>query len=66
MGEVIERAPDLVVLPDEPHPFTEEDAAKFRAALGHDRVVHLNGRDVCWYGAWSAEGIPRLAAALSP
>ncbi len=61
--EVVERKPDVVLLPDEPHPFTAEDAAKF-TALGLPRVVHLNGKDVCWYGAWVAEGIPRLAAAL--
>lgn len=67
--EVIARAPEAIVLPDEPHPFSEEDAAKFRAldvpAAKSGRVVHLEGRDVCWYGAWSAEGIPRLARTIA-
>ena len=31
LGEVVVRAPDLVLLPDEPHPFTEADAAVFSA-----------------------------------
>lgn len=73
LEEVVARAPSAVLLPDEPHAFSEADAAVFRAldipatkphgALG-DRVVHLNGRDLCWYGAWAAEGIPRLRAAI--
>jgi ABC-type Fe3+-hydroxamate transport system substrate-binding protein len=62
--EMLERKPDVVLLPDEPHPFSEDDANKFRA-LGLKNVVHLNGRDVCWYGAWSAEGIPRLAQTIA-
>ncbi len=62
--EVVARSPEVVLLPDEPHPFTEEDAARFRA-LGVPRVVHLSGKDVCWYGAWAAEGIPRLARAIA-
>lgn len=61
--EVIARKPRAVLLPDEPHPFSTDDAETFRA-LGLPNVVHLNGRDVCWYGAWSADGIPRLAAAI--
>jgi ABC-type Fe3+-hydroxamate transport system substrate-binding protein len=65
--EVIARAPEIVVLPNEPHPFTEADAESFRAmsisSLRH--VVHLEGKDVCWYGAWSATGIPRLAETIA-
>ena len=33
MAEVVERAPAIVLLPDEPHPFSEEDARVFRQAL---------------------------------
>jgi ABC-type Fe3+-hydroxamate transport system substrate-binding protein len=62
--EVVARAPEIVLLPDEPHPFSEEDAARFAAldipAAKTKRVVRMSGKDVCWYGAWSAEGIPRL------
>ncbi len=50
--EVIARAPELVLLPDEPHPFTEEDAAVFRAldipAARLGRVVRTIGKDLCW------------------
>jgi ABC-type Fe3+-hydroxamate transport system substrate-binding protein len=88
LDEVAARAPEVVLLPDEPHPFTKDDAEVFRAldlpekglpekglpekglpknglpARG-DRVVFLNGKDVCWYGAWAIEGIPRLAATIA-
>jgi ABC-type Fe3+-hydroxamate transport system substrate-binding protein len=62
--EVIARAPELVLLPDEPHPFSEEDAAHFRAlpvpAARRVAVVRTSGKDLCWYGARSVEGIPRV------
>jgi len=64
MEEVTSRAPELVVLPDEPHPFTEEDAAVFRAlpipAAERGAVVRTSGKDLCWYGARTVEGLPRV------
>jgi ABC-type Fe3+-hydroxamate transport system substrate-binding protein len=64
MEEVVARAPELVLLPDEPHPFSEEDAAVFRAldvpAAGRGAVVRTGGKDLCWYGARSVEGLPRV------
>lgn len=62
--ELIARAPELVLLPDEPHPFSEEDAEVFRAlaipAAGRGAVVRTGGKDLCWYGARSATGLPAL------
>jgi ABC-type Fe3+-hydroxamate transport system substrate-binding protein len=62
--EVIARAPELVLLPDEPHPFSEADAAHFRGlaipAARRDAVVRTSGKDLCWYGARSVEGISRV------
>jgi ABC-type Fe3+-hydroxamate transport system substrate-binding protein len=60
LSEVVERKPEVVLLPDEPHPFTEEDAQVFRKAVPDARVVFCGGRDLSWYGAQSVEGIPRL------
>jgi ABC-type Fe3+-hydroxamate transport system substrate-binding protein len=64
MEEVVHRAPDLVLLPDEPHPFTEADAAVFRAqstpAAKRGAIVKTSGKDLCWYGARTVEGLPRL------
>lgn len=60
--EVARREPELVLLPDEPYAFTEQDARDLRAALPRARVVLCSGKDLCWYGARMAEGIPRVAA----
>ena len=66
MEEVVARAPELVLLPDEPHPFSEADAAVFRAlvipAAKRGAVVRTGGKDLCWYGAQTIEGLPRLRA----
>jgi ABC-type Fe3+-hydroxamate transport system substrate-binding protein len=65
LEEVVAREPELVLLPDEPHPFTQADAAIFKglsipAARGH--VVFCDGKDLMWYGARSVEGLDRLRA----
>lgn len=64
LDEVVARAPELVLLPDEPHPFTEADAAVFRAlpipAARRGAVVFCDGKDLMWYGARSVEGLDRL------
>lgn len=67
--ELVERAPELVLLPDEPHPFTELDAEVFRAmdlpASRKNAIVRTNGKDLCWYGARTIEGLPRVRALVS-
>jgi ABC-type Fe3+-hydroxamate transport system substrate-binding protein len=64
LAEVAARGPELVLLPDEPHPFTEADAEVFRslATPGARRpaVVFCDGKDLMWYGARSLEGLDRL------
>jgi hypothetical protein len=60
----VARAPELVVLPDEPHPFSEQDAQVFRELLPRAVVVRTDGKDLCWYGARSAEGIGRVRALI--
>jgi ABC-type Fe3+-hydroxamate transport system substrate-binding protein len=63
MDEIRERQPGIVLLPDEPHPFSEEDAAVFREALpGRVKIVRCGGRDFSWYGAQSVDGVGRLRA----
>jgi ABC-type Fe3+-hydroxamate transport system substrate-binding protein len=68
IDEVVERAPALILLPDEPHPFTEEDAAIFRAldvpAAKRGAIVHVSGKDLCWYGARSVSGIAQIRATI--
>ncbi len=69
LDEVVARAPELVLLPDEPHPFTDADAEVFRAlpipAASRGAVRKIDGKDLCWYGARSAEGIARLRAEIA-
>jgi ABC-type Fe3+-hydroxamate transport system substrate-binding protein len=64
LDEVVAGAPELVLLPNEPHPFTEEDADVFRAlnipASRLGGVVRTDGKDLCWYGARSVEGLARV------
>jgi ABC-type Fe3+-hydroxamate transport system substrate-binding protein len=68
LEEVTSRAPELVLLPDEPHPFTEEDAEVFRAlaipAATRSAVVRMSGKDLCWYGAQTIDGLPRVRALI--
>lgn len=67
--ELIARAPELVLLPDEPHPFSEQDAEVFRAmpipAAARSAVVRTSGKDLCWYGARTVEGLPRVRALVA-
>jgi ABC-type Fe3+-hydroxamate transport system substrate-binding protein len=69
LEEVASRAPDVVLLPDEPHPFTEQDAAVFREAglpaSGADGVVFCSGRDLCWSGARAIEGYAAVRGLIS-
>jgi ABC-type Fe3+-hydroxamate transport system substrate-binding protein len=64
--EVVARAPELILLPDEPHPFSEADAAVFRAldvpAARLGNVRFCDGKDLTWYGARGLEGLARLRA----
>lgn len=67
--EVVARTPELVLLPDEPHPFSEQDADEFRKldipAARRGAVLRTSGKDLCWYGAQSVEGIGRLRAEIA-
>jgi hypothetical protein len=68
MEEVNGRAPRLILLPDEPHPFSEADADVFRAeptpAAKVGAIIRMSGKDLCWYGSRSVEGLPRLRALI--
>ena len=64
LDEVKARKPDLVILPDEPHAFSAEDEAVFRAALPEARIVRVSGKDLFWYGAWTIDALDRLRIAF--
>ena len=63
--EVRARGADIIILPDEPHAFSAADEAILRDTLPKARVVRVSGKDLFWYGAWSIDGLPRLAAQLT-
>jgi ABC-type Fe3+-hydroxamate transport system substrate-binding protein len=60
--EVVARAPDLILLPDEPHAYGTADVARF-AAIAPTRLV--SGKDLFWHGAWTLDALDRLPAALA-
>jgi ABC-type Fe3+-hydroxamate transport system substrate-binding protein len=66
VDEIVARAPELVLLPDEPHAFTAEDADVFRSldipAARRGHVIQCDGKDLMWYGARAVEGLDRLRA----
>ena len=47
LAELTARAPDLVVLPDEPYPFSAQDGPEAFPGL---RVTLVSGRHLTWYG----------------
>jgi len=63
--EIHTRGADLIILPDEPHAFSADDEAELQAVLPKARVLRVNGKDLFWYGAWTIDAIPRLAAQLT-
>jgi ABC-type Fe3+-citrate transport system substrate-binding protein len=65
LDEVVGRAPRLILLPDEPHPFGEADAAVFRSLPIDAAVRFCDGKDLMWYGLRALEGLDRLAAVLA-
>ncbi len=56
--DILERQPDLAVLPDEPYPFTAQDA------LPDIPYALVSGRHLTWYGPSLAEARAVLSASL--
>lgn len=65
LDEVRGRAPEVIVLPDEPHAFSAADEAALTEALPGVPVVRLAGKDLFWYGAWTIDALPRLRQTLA-
>ncbi len=67
--ELVERAPDLILLPDEPHDFTSEDKAYFAAldipAARTGKIAFTCGKDLFWPGSRSIQALPRLRAKIA-
>jgi ABC-type Fe3+-hydroxamate transport system substrate-binding protein len=65
LEELAGLAPDVVFLPDEPWRFTAADARVLADAGVPGRAIPCDGKDLCWYGAWAAGGLRRLADLLA-
>jgi ABC-type Fe3+-hydroxamate transport system substrate-binding protein len=69
LDEVRAMAPDLVLLPDEPHAFSADDAKVFASldipAARNAAILHVEGKDLLWPGLRSLEGLDRLRAAIA-
>lgn len=67
--ELIARAPDLVLLPDEPYEFGEADKEYFASlpipAARNGGIHFVCGKDLFWPGSRSIEALPRLTALIS-
>jgi ABC-type Fe3+-hydroxamate transport system substrate-binding protein len=68
--EQVEAAqPEIVLLPDEPYPFSAEDLEDFYAldipAADQDRIHLVDGKLLTWYGPRMASSLTQLAAIMS-
>lgn len=54
--------PDLLLLPDEPYPFRESDAAWWRERLPRADVRRVPGDDWCWHGVRTLRGLSAAAS----
>jgi ABC-type Fe3+-hydroxamate transport system substrate-binding protein len=61
LAELRARAPEVVLLPDEPYRFGEADAAAIREVLPAARIDFVSGKDLFWYGARAPSSVARLA-----
>ncbi len=67
--EEIEAArPEVILLPDEPYPFSAEDLEEFYSldvpAAREDRIYFVDGKLLTWYGPRMASSLVQLSALL--
>jgi ABC-type hemin transport system substrate-binding protein len=62
LEEVEAAQPEVILLPDEPYPFSAEDLEEFYSldvpAAREDRIYLVDGKLLSWYG-------PRIASSLA-
>ncbi|HTT50276.1 MAG TPA: helical backbone metal receptor [Streptosporangiaceae bacterium] len=62
LADLAARQPQIVVLPDEPYPFSSADGPEM---FPGQRVALVHGRDLTWYGPSLVTARPALAAQLA-
>lgn len=70
LHEVIDHAPEVILLPDEPYAFTQEDVEEWRQhpqipAVRSGNVYLLDGKVLTWYGVRMAESMKVLRKLLN-
>ena len=63
LSDLAARRPALIVLPDEPYPFSAADGPEM---FPDHRIALVEGRDLTWYGPSLVTARPALLAAISP
>jgi hypothetical protein len=61
LSDLQARGPSLIVLPDEPYPFSPEDGPEMFPA---HRIALVEGRDLTWYGPSLVTARPALLSRL--
>jgi ABC-type Fe3+-hydroxamate transport system substrate-binding protein len=68
LWEIENLRPEVVLLPDEPYPFSAEDLPEFYAldipAAREDRIHLLEGKLLTWYGPRMASSLTQVSALL--
>ncbi len=65
LPELVDLKPEVLLLPDEPWRFTEADATELASAGLRAETFRFDGKDLSWYGTWTAGGLRRMAARLA-
>jgi len=60
LDELAAKQPDVVLLPDEPYAWKDDEVAAIAAGVPAAKVVRTVGKDLFWYGAWTVDALPRL------
>tara|TARA_R110002096_G_scaffold292224_1_gene486522 strand:+ start:70963 stop:71841 length:879 start_codon:yes stop_codon:yes gene_type:complete len=67
--ELVARAPEIILLPNEPYDFGPEDKAYFETldvpAAKHGRIVFADGKDLFWPGSRSVSALGRLRTLIA-
>jgi ABC-type Fe3+-hydroxamate transport system substrate-binding protein len=66
--EAVELRPDIVILPDEPYAFDEDDVTELKTMLPASlarRVLIVSGRNLHWYGVHMVHGLNSLAERMA-
>ena len=62
LSDLVDRAPELVLLPDEPYPFAPDDGPEAFAGIP---TALVSGRDLTWYGPSMATSRAALSARIA-